>query len=168
MDGIELIERVPELLDVPVIFLSAYGRDQIVARALEAGAEDCIVKPFSPTELVARIQTVLRRRTATETTEPSEPYSVGKLTVNHAERRVYLAGRPVHLTDIEYRMLFELSANAGPMMTHAELLQRVWGPAHSGRTGAVRTVVKNLGDKLGHATNPRYIINEPRVGFRMP
>ena len=168
-DGIELMESVPELAQVPVIFLSAYGRDQIVARALEAGADDYIVKPFSPTELVARIQTVLRRRTATESAGPSGPYVTGELTVNHAERRVYLAGRPVQLTDIEYRMIFELSANAGRVMTHAELLQRVWGPAHSGRTGAVRSVIKNLRAKLGdNADNPTYIINEPRVGYRMP
>ena len=169
IDGIELMESVPELSDVPVIFLSAYGRDQIVARALEAGADDYIVKPFSPTELVARIQTVMRRRAASESAEPSEPYAAGGLTVNYAERRVYLAGRPVQLTDIEYRMLFELSVNAGRVMTHAELLERVWGPAHSGRTGAVRTVVKNLRRKLGDdADNPAYIFNEPRVGYRMP
>ena len=77
-DGIELMESVPELSDVPVIFLSAYGGDQIVARALESGAEDYIVKPFSPTELVARVQTVLRRRTGTESAEPSEPYVRGR------------------------------------------------------------------------------------------
>ena len=167
-DGIELMERVPELSEVPVIFLSAYGRDQIVARALEAGADDYIVKPFSPTELMARIQTALRRRTATESAEPSEPYVVGELSVNYAERRVFLAGRPVQLTNIEYRMLFELSVNAGRVLTHAELLQRVWGPAHSGRTGAVRSVIKNLRRKLGDdADNPTYIANEPRVGYRM-
>ena len=112
-DGIELMESVPELSDVPVIFLFAYGRDQIIARALEVGADDYIVKPFSPTELVARIQTVLRRRTATDSAEPSEPYVAGDLTVNYAERQVYLAGRPVRLTDIEYRLLFELTVNAG-------------------------------------------------------
>ena len=112
-DGIELMESVPELSDVPVIFLSAYGRDQIVARALESGADDYIVKPFSPTELVARIQTVMRRRTATESAEPSDPYVLGDLTVNYVERRVTLAGRPVQLSDIEYRMLLELSVNAG-------------------------------------------------------
>ena len=96
-----------------MIFLSAYGRDQIVACALESGAEDYIVKPFSPTELVARIQTVMHRRTATASGEPSKPYVLGELKVNYTERRVSLAGRPIELTDLEYRLLFELSVNAG-------------------------------------------------------
>ena len=91
-DGVELMESVPELAEVPVIFLSAYGRDQVIARALEAGADDYIVKTFSPTELVARIQAVLRRRAPGERPEASEPYVLGDLTVNFAERRVSMAG----------------------------------------------------------------------------
>ena len=88
---------------------------------------------------------------------------------DYAERRVSLAGRPVELTDIEYRMLFELSVNAGRVLAHGELLQRVWGPGHSGRPGAVRSVIKNLRRKLGDdAENPAYIFNQPRVGYRMP
>ena len=168
-DGIKLMESVPALSDMPVIFLSAYGRDQIVARALESGAEDYIVKPFSPTELVARIQTVMRRWTATATAEPSEPYVLGELTVNYTERRVSVAGRPTQLTDIEYRLLFELSVNAGRVLSLSQLLQRVWGPGHSGSFGLVRTVVKNLRSKLGDdADHPTYIFTEPRVGYRMP
>ena len=168
-DGIELMERVPELSEVPVIFLSAYGRDQIIARALEAGAADYVVKPFSPTELVARIQTALRRRTSPGWAEPSEPYVLGDLTINYSERGIHMAGRAIQLTDIEYRLLFELSANAGRVLTHDQLLQRVWGPARTGNSGPVRTVVKNLRRKFGDdADNPRYIITLPRVGYRMP
>ena len=168
-DGIKLMESIPGLSNVPVIFLSAYGGDQIVARALEKGADDYIVKPLSPTELVARIQAVLRRWTASGSAELPQHYALGELTVDYAERRVSLAGRPVQLTDIEYGMLFELSVNAGRVLTHGELLQRVWGPAHSVRTGAVRSVVKNLRRQLGDdAENPAYIFNEPRVGYRMP
>ena len=169
MDGIELMESVPELADLPVIFLSAYGRDQVIARALEAGAEDYVVKPFSPTELVARVQTVLRRRAASELSEPPEPYRRGELTIDYAERRVSLADRAVRLTNIEYRLLFELSVNAGRVLTHDQLLQRVWGPEHPGQPGAVRTFVKNLRRKLGDdADTPTYIFTEPRVGYRMP
>ena len=168
MDGIELMESVPELADLPVIFLSAYGRDQVIARALEAGAEDYVVKPFSPTELVARVQTALRRRAASELSEPPEPYRRGELTIDYAERRVSLADRAVRLTNIEYRLLFELSVNAGQVLTHEQLLQRVWGPEHSGQPGAVRTFVKNLRRKLGDdADTPTYIFTEPRVGYRM-
>ena len=167
-DGIKLMKSVPGLSNVPVIFLSAYGGDEMVTRALETGADDYVVKPFSPTELVARVGAVLRRWTATGSTEPPEPYTAHQLTINYAERRVSLAGSPVQLTDIEYRMLFELSVNAGRVLAHAELLQRVWGPAHSGRTGAVRSVIKNLRCKLGDdAEDPTYIFNEPRVGYRM-
>ena len=169
MDGIELMESVPELADLPVIFLSAYGRDQVIARALEAGAEDYVVKPFSPTELVARVQTVLRRRAASELSEPPEPYRRGELTIDYAGRRVSLAGSAVLLTNIEYRLLFELSVNAGRVLTHDQLLQRVWGPEHSGQPGAVRTFVKNLRRKLGDdADTPNYIFTEPQVGYRMP
>ena len=167
-DGVELMESVPELAGVPVIFLSAYGRDQVIARALEAGADDYIVKPFSPTELVARIQAVLRRRAPVERPEPSEPYVLGDLTVNYAERRVSMAGRPVRLTGMEYRVLAELAANAGWVVTHADLLLRVWGPAHSGGSGPVRTIVKSLRGKLGDdAEKPTYIFNEPRIGYRL-
>ena len=167
-DGVELMESVPELAGVPVIFLSAYGRDQVIARALEAGADDYIVKPFSPTELVARIQTVLRRRAPVERPAPSEPCVLGDLTVNFAERRVSMAGRPVRLTGMEYRVLAELAANAGWVVTHADLLLRVWGPAHAGGSGPVRTIVKNLRGKLGDdVENPTYIFNEPRIGYRL-
>ena len=167
-DGIELLESVPSLGSVPVIFISVYGRDELVAKALEAGAEDYIIKPFSPTELVARIHTALRRYTGPEQYAPPEPYVLGDLTINYAERRVYLAGSPVQLTDLEYRFLFELSVNAGRVLPHNHLLRRVWGPGHPGHSGPVRTVVKNLRSKLGEeADNPSYIFNEPRVGYRM-
>ena len=166
--GVELMESVPELAEVPVIFLSTYGRDQVIARALEAGADDYIVKPFSPTELVARIQAVLRRRAPVERPEPSQPCVLGDLTVNFAERRVTLADRPVRLTDMEYRVLAELAANAGRVVNHADLLLRVWGAAHAGGSGPVRTIVKNLRGKLGDdAENPTYIFNEPRAGYRL-
>jgi len=168
VDGIELMELVPEMQELPVIFLSAYGGDRRVARALEHGADDYIVKPFSPTELVARIQTVLRRWTTSATSEPAEPFTTGDLLVDYAERRVSLAGLPVRLTDLEYRLLVDLCTHAGRVRTHAELLRAVWGPAHPGRSGAVRTVVKQLRRKLGEdADRPTYIFNEPRVGYRM-
>ena len=168
IDGIELLGNVTALGNVPVIFISAYGRDQVVARALEAGAEDYIVKPFSQTELVARIRTAMRRRTGPETDAPPEPYALGDLVINYAERRGYLGGRPVQLTDLEYRFLFELSVNAGRVLTHDHLLRRVWGPGHPGHSGPVRTVVKNLRSKLGdEADNPSYLFNQPRVGYWM-
>ena len=168
-DGVEMMKENPDLASLPVIFLSAYGGDMQVARAIEHGADDYIVKPFSPTELVARIETVLRRATSTFSPEPKEPYELAELTVNFAQREVLMAGTPVEMTELEYRMLFELSVNAGRVMTHDELLRRVWGPTHSNRTGSVRTIVKQLRQKLGDdANNPTYIHNIPRFGYRMP
>ena len=167
-DGMELMRGILDMADVPVIFLSAYGQEEIIARAFENGAGDYVVKPFSPTELVARIKAALRKREAPEWAEPSEPYVLGELTIDYAERRVTLAGRPVQLTAIEYGLLFELSANAGRVMTYDRLMRRVWGLRRSGDSRRVRTAAKQLRRKLGdNANNPTYILNEPRVGYRM-
>ena len=168
-DGIELMGNILDMADVPVIFLSAYGQEETIARAFENGADDYVVKPFSPTELVARIKAALRKREAPEWAEPSEPFVFGDLTIEYAERRVTLGGRPVQLTAIEYGLLFELSANAGRVMTYDRLLRRVWGLRRSGDSRRVRTAAKQLRRKLGDdADNPIYIFTEPRVGYRMP
>ena len=167
-DGIELMQAIREIADVPVIFLSAYGQDEVVARAFDLGAADYVVKPFSPTELVARIRAALRKRAAPELAQPSQPYVLGELTVDYSQRRVTLAGRPVALTITEYRMLVELSANAGRPLTHQHLLQRVWGPDQGENTAPVRNIVGRLRRKLGDdAGHPSYIFAEPSVGYRM-
>ena len=161
-DGIELMERVPAMADVPVIFISGYGRDQIIAKALEAGAADYVVKPFSPTELVARIQVALRGRA-----EPPEPYRLGDLAIHYEERRVAVAGHEVKLTATEYELLRELSVNAGRVLTHDDLLRRVWR-SNSSDARLVRAFVKKLRRKLGDdASSPAYILTEHRVGYRM-
>ena len=164
-DGIELMKDILDVADVPVIFLSAYGREELVARAFDAGAADYVIKPFSPTELLARIRAALRRRAAAQ---PSEPYVLGDLTIDYTGRRVVLAGSPVHLTPIEYRVLAELSANAGRVLTYERLLGRVWGEQSDGDVRPMRTIVGKLRRKLGDdADNPTYIFTEPRVGYRM-
>ena len=155
-----------EVADVPVIFLSVYGREEVVAKALDMGAVDYVVKPFSPTELAARINAALRRRLPTE---PSEPYVLGDLTIDYVQRRVTLAGRQVNLTPTEYRMLAELSAHAGRVLSHGHLLERVWGERGGYSLRPMRMIVSKLRRKLGDAAaNPTYIFTEPRVGFRMP
>ena len=168
-DGIELMKSILDIAEVPVIFLSAYGRDEIIARAFEAGATDYMVKPFSPTELVARVHGALRRRMASSTGKPPEPFELGDLVIDYAERRVSVAGGAVHLTPTEYELLFELSVNAGRVLTFDALLDRVWGFGRSGNRGSVTTYVKRLRRKLGEdADSPKYIFAEPRVGYRMP
>ena len=168
-DGMELMKEIREVSGVPVIFLSVNGQEEIIARAFEMGADDYVVKPFSPTELVARIKAALRKREAPEWAEPSEPYVFGELTIDYAERRVTLAGRPLPLIAMEYRLLAELSANAGRLLTYEHLLERVWGEKSSGDVRPMRTIVSKLRRKLGDdADNPTYIFTEPRVGYRMP
>ncbi|MCY4529451.1 MAG: response regulator transcription factor [Chloroflexi bacterium] len=165
-DGIELMKDILRKADVPVIFLSAYGREEFIARAFDMGALDYVVKPFSPTELAARIRAALRRRVVSE---PSEPYTWGELTIDYTNRRVTLAGRPVQLVAMEYRILAELSASAGRVLTYEYLLERVWGEKSSGDVRPMRTIVSKLRRKLGDdADNPTFIFTEPRVGYRMP
>ena len=162
-DGIELMESLPELADLPVIFISGYGRDETVAKALQKGAADYIVKPFSPTELVARVQAVLRRFT-----QPSESFRLGDLAIHYEERRVTVAGRPVELTATEYELLRVLSVNAGRVMTYDSLLRRVWGERNAGDARLLQNYVKRLRRKLGDdATQPAYIFTLRQVGYRM-
>ena len=167
-DGIELMKSILDKSALPVIFLSAYGQENIIARAFDTGAADYVVKPFSPTELAARIRAVLRQRGGTGYHGQPENYVVGELTIDYAERRVAVAGEPVALTATEYAVLSELASNAALVLTHGQLLHRVWGQGHSGDPRLVRTVVKRLREKLGDdAYEPKYIFTEPRVGYRM-
>ena len=167
-DGIDVMDSMLRIREVPVIFLSAYGREEIVVRALDSGAVDYMVKPFSPTELAARVRRALRRVPTLSTDEPTGPFVLGDLTLDYASRSVSVAGRPVRLTPTEYSLLYELSVNAGLVLTFDHLLERVWGMERSGDRGNLRTYVRRLRRKLGeNADNPRYIFPEPRIGYRM-
>ena len=162
-DGIELMESVPELADRPVIFISGYGRDETIARALNHGAADYIVKPFSRTELVARVRAALRRND-----EPPEPFRLKDLVIDYKDRRVTMADRVLRLTTIEYEMIRLLSVNAGRVIAYESLFRQVWGQRASGDFRPIRTAVKNLRRKLGDdAAEPVYIINERKAGYRM-
>ncbi len=164
-DGIRLMEGVHELEDLPVIFISAYGRDETIVKALDAGAADYIVKPFSPSELTARVRAALRRRAG------PAPFLLGELAINYEERRVTVAGRPVALTVTEFEVLVVLARNAGRAVTFDSLLRQAWGGRGrgSGNSKKVRAIVKSLRRKLGDdASNPAYVLNERGVGYRMP
>lgn len=166
VDGIDLMGQMLRIADVPVIFVSAYGRDELIARAFEMGAADYVVKPFSATELSARIKAALRSR---EVSEPPPPYLMGELSIDYMERRVMVSGEQITLTPTEYRMLAELSANGGELVRYDRLLARVWGERSDGDLRPMRTMMGKLRRKLGEdVENPRYIFTEPRVGYRMP
>ena len=127
VDGIELMGQLPELADLPVIFISGYGRDETVAKALESGAADYIIRPFSPTELVAQVRAALRR------SEEPEPFAVGEIAIDYGQRRVTIGRKAVELTTTEYELLRVLSLNAGRVVTFETLLRRV---SPSGRAPA--------------------------------
>ena len=163
-DGVEVMRQVPELADLPVVFISAYARDETVARALEAGAADYIVKPFSPMELTARVRAALRRGR-----EPA-PFELEGLAIDYERRRVTVAGRPVKLTPTEYDVLRVLSQNAGRVSTYRSLLNQAWS-RHPGKVDPklVHAVVQTLRRKLGEdGSRAAYILNERGVGYRMP
>ena len=168
-DGLGMLVRVGRISDAPVIVLAGHGWDQHIGRAFELGAFDYVAKPFTSTEMLARIGLALRGRSVADRNEPSGQYQRGELSIDYVEREVVVSGRPIHLTSTEYKLLTELSASAGRVLTHEQLLRRVWGPLYTSDSRIVRTYVKELRHKLGdNASRPTYIFNEPGVGYRMP
>ena len=168
-DGLELMQDIQAISDIPAIFLSAYGRNRSIERALDLGAADYMLKPFSPTELTARIRAALRRASEPNRIEPSEAFHLGTLRIDYTHRQVLVDAQSVHLTPIEYEMLRLLSLNAGRVVTHEQLLRRVWRVTRNGDPQVVRTHMRRLRRKLGDdAANPVFIFTEPRMGYRMP
>ena len=166
--GFELMDRIREVSDVPIIFLSANDQEENIVKALAMGADDYMIKPFSSTELLARVASSLRKRRGAGTTAPLQPFNVGDLAIDYADLSVTVSGRPVGLSATEYKLLFELSTNAGRVLTRDQILRRVWGLEYSGERDLLRAAVKNLRRKLGDdANDPRFIFTEPRVGYRM-
>ena len=162
-DGITLLQEIPELSDLPVIFISGYGRDETVERAFKQGADDFIVKPFSPTELVARIRAALLRH------QDPETFVLGELAIEYERRRVTVGGNEVGLTHKEFELLRLLSVNAGRVVHFETLLRRIWDGRDSADANLVRIFVRTLRQKLGDsAENPTWIFNLRGVGYRMP
>jgi PAS domain S-box-containing protein len=167
--GFALLERIREISGVPVIFLSASDSEKDTIQALKLGADDYITKPFSPSELLARMESALRRRVTPGQIEVRAPYEYRELKIDFARRRAILDGIDLVLTPTEYKLVYELATNAGRVLTHDQILQRVWGPEYSGEAQLIRAIVRTLRKKLGDdARNPRFVITEPSVGYTMP
>ena len=167
-DGFEMLVRVGMVSDAPVIVVAGPGWDLQIRRAFELGAFDYIAKPFTSTELVARVNVALRRGSSAGWILSTKRYLYGDLAIDFSERKVSVGGRPVHLTATEYKLLAELSTAGGRVLTHEQLLRRVWGPLYSSDLRIVRQYVKELRHKLGDdASRPSYIFTEPGVGYRM-
>jgi two-component system KDP operon response regulator KdpE len=163
LDGVELCRRLREWSDMPIILLSAVGDEDAKVRALAAGADDYITKPFGPRELVARLDANLRRTSP----EPEEAVIESDgLQVDLARREVLVDGHEVHLTPIEFDLLRLLIRNRGRLMTHRDLLVNVWGTGYGDDTQVLRAHIANLRRKIEPADGPRLIKTDPGVGYR--
>ena len=163
IDGVEVTTRLREWSEMPIIVLSAVGEEEAKVKALAAGADDYVTKPFGPPELIARLQAALRRVPGGEE-EPT--LEIGGLTVSLAAHTVVRDGEEIHLTPTEFKLLAALLRNRGRLMTHRALLTEVWGPAWSNDTATLRTHVANLRRKV--ETGDRELIRtDPGVGYRV-
>jgi two-component system KDP operon response regulator KdpE len=170
MDGMQVITQVREWSQVPIVILSARGREDDKVQALNAGADDYLTKPFGVPELLARIKVALRHAAALRPggAEETSCFQVGELAVDLAARRVLVRQSEVHLTPLEYRLLTTLVRSAGKVLTHGYLLQEVWGPGYSGQTHYPRMFVASLRRKIeDDPAEPRYILTEQGVGYRL-
>ena len=168
VDGVEVIQRIREWSAVPIIVISARGREQDKVNALDAGADDYVSKPFGTGELLARMRVALRHAAALRDGAESAVYEIGKLRVDLAARLVYLDDEAVHLTPNEYKLLAALVRHAGKVLTHRHLLKEVWGPNFVEHTNYLRVHMSQLRRKLeAEPARPRYILTESGVGYRL-
>ena len=168
MDGLEVCRRVREQSAVPIIVLTALDSESDKVSALDLGADDYLTKPFGVEELLARVRAVLRR-TQWEAMPPtvSGIKQFGDLEVDLTGHIVRLRGEEVRLSPIEFALLEQLITNAGKVLTHRILLQRIWGPEYGGEAEYLRVYINRLRHKLEpDPANPRYILTEPGVGYR--
>jgi two-component system KDP operon response regulator KdpE len=163
IDGVEVCRRLREWTEIPIIVLSAVGEEDAKVRALAAGADDYVTKPFGPRELIARLQAVLRRSAG----DPEDAViRADGLELDLGSRVVRRDGGEVHLTPKEFELLRLLARNRGRLMTHRELLGTVWGDGYADDTQVLRAHVANLRRKIEPSDGPRYIKTDPGVGYR--
>lgn len=168
VDGLTVCRQIREFSMVPIIMLTALGRDEDKVRGLRDGADDYIVKPFSAQELLARVEAVLRRSHLSEVPSRQAAFEAGELRIEFATRKVLRAGQEVRLTPTEYRLLQHLAAHAGRVVTQEEILEAVWGPEYRRQYEGLRVYVSRLRQKLGD-TGPasHRIVTHPGVGYML-
>lgn len=163
-DGIEVCTEIRRWSQVPIVVLSAVGDERQKVRALDAGADDYVTKPFGSEELLARMRAVLRRRSD----EGDSAVRVGDLEIDLADRSVRRDGEKLHLTPIEFDLLSKLAEHPGRLVTHRQLLQEVWGPGYEDETHYLRVHFAHVRAKIEpDPSNPRYVITEPGIGYRL-
>jgi two-component system KDP operon response regulator KdpE len=167
-DGLDVLARVRRDMDVPVLMLSARGRESDKVEALDAGADDYLTKPFGVEELLARVRAALRRSGASPR-GALPPYDFDGLEIDFGARRVRREGNDVTLTPKEYDVLALLARNAGRVLTHRQVLQAVWGAQYGDESDYVWTYVRRIRRKIEpDLEHPRYVLTEPGVGYRLP
>jgi DNA-binding response OmpR family regulator len=167
LDGFEVLETVREVSQVPVIMLTAKGEEDDRVRGLELGADDYVTKPFSPRELVSRVKAVLRRTEGATGSMHGLIEVDDRLKIDFDRREIWLEGKLVKLRPTEYRMLYHLVQNAGWVVTHDQLLTKVWGYEYRDEPHYVRLYINYLRQKLeADPSNPKYILTERGVGYR--
>lgn len=168
IDGLEVTRRLREWTAVPVIVVSARGKEQDKVVALDAGADDYLTKPFGVGELLARVRVALRHSAAANPETGDPAFDVAGLHVDLARREVSVDGRAIHLTPNEFKLLATLVKNAGKVLTHRQLLKEVWGPGSGQETHYLRVYMNQLRQKLeADPARPRYLLTESGVGYRL-
>ncbi len=166
IDGLEVIRRLREWTSRPIIVLTARSQEHDKVAALDLGADDYLTKPFGIEELLARMRVALRRTARTEAGEPH--FQIGDLRVDLEKRQVFIAGKEVHLSPTEYKLLGVLVRYAGKVITHRQLLKEVWGPLHAEEAQYLRVYMRQLRGKLEeNPARPRYLLTEIGVGYRL-
>ncbi len=168
MEGIEVIRRMREWSEIPIIILSARGQERDKITNLDAGADDYLTKPFGVGELLARMRAVMRRLTSTTGNGPETEFTIGNIRVDFERRQVFRGDEEIHLTPIEYKLLLVLIRHRGKVVTHGQLLKEVWGPSFTEQNPYLRIFILNLRRKLeDDPSRPHYLTTEPGVGYRL-
>lgn len=168
IDGIEVTKRVREWSSVPIVVVSARGKEQDKVVALDAGADDYVTKPFGVGELTARVRVALRHAAAAKKDTGDPVFESGDLKVDLAKREVMVRGKQVHLTPNEFRLLAVLVKHAGMVLTHRQLLKEVWGPGSGQENHYLRVYMNQLRQKIeADPARPRHLVTELGVGYRL-
>jgi DNA-binding response OmpR family regulator len=166
LDGFEVCQRIREFSLVPIVMLTAKGEQVDKLRGFEMGADDYLTKPFQPAELLARVKAVLRRSQQGAPSDAPAVVQCGEIAIDMVRRRVTVAGEPVKLTRTEFQLLQQLALNAGKVLSHAELLTRVWGPEYRDDRDYLWAYVRHLRRKLEpNPEQPAHIVSEPGYGY---
>jgi two-component system KDP operon response regulator KdpE len=169
MDGLEVIKKIREWSNIPIIVVSARGHEREKIEALDLGADDYLTKPFGVAELLARIRVALRRKVAENNPNEKDPeFTLGNLKINFTMRKVTISNNDIHLTPTEYNLLTLLAKHHGKVLTHRFLINEIWGTLSVDDTQSLRVCMGNLRRKIEQdPAQPRYIITEVGIGYRM-